>query len=280
MKTILIPVDLIGETDNVLKYTAEFAGELKVHHIILLKSYYVSVYEQILPTPDFIQVSNDEVASHRQTLENELTALGKRMLKDCCEDIKVETVFSSLPLLRAVHNTLVEKEVNLVVVGSDSTTHEPGSYMGEQIIGIAKTSPVPVMVVPHNVSFQKIEEVLVPCDFSAISRLSALQGFHSRQRWVHPHLMLLNVDPKNKHADTTDQQVSQNLKEMLEGYQYDVYHSHDKETVHGILSFARQHQVQMIIALPGKYSFFYNLTHKSITHAIALNAARPVLILK
>jgi hypothetical protein len=36
----------------------------------------------------------------------------------------------------------------------------------------------------------------------------------------------------------------------------------------------------MIIALPGKYSFFYNLTHKSITQAIALNAARPVLILK
>jgi nucleotide-binding universal stress UspA family protein len=279
MKTMLIPVDLIGETDNALKYAAAFAADVHVERIVLLKSYYVCVYEQILPTPDFVQTSNEEIESHRQTVERQLKAIREHMQKDCRKTVLVETAFSSLPLLRAVHNYVIEHQPNVIILGSDHTTRQPDSYLGEQLISVTKTSPIPVMVIPANAEYQKIEEALVPCDFSSISRLSALQGFHNRQRWVHPHLNILNIDAKHQYA-ADDKQISENLSEMVGNYAYEVYHSSDKDTVHGVLAFAKHHQVQMIIALPGKYSFFYNLTHKSITQAIALNAARPVLILK
>jgi nucleotide-binding universal stress UspA family protein len=279
MKTILIPVDLIGETDNALKYAAAFAADIRVERIVLLKSYYVSVYEQILPTPDFVQTNNEEVESHRQTVENQLKAVRDHLQKGCNKTVDVETAFSSLPLLRAVHNYIIDHQPNVIILGTDRTTHQPDSYLGEQLISITKTSPIPVFVIPANAEYQKIEEAVVPCDFSAISRLSALQGFHTRQRWVHPHLKILNIDAKHQYA-ADDKQISDNLAEMVGNYGYEVYHSTDKDIVHGVLSFARHHEAQIIIALPGKYSFFYNLTHKSITHAIALNATRPVLILK
>jgi hypothetical protein len=135
------------------------------------------------------------------------------------------------------------------------------------------------MVIPESAIYHKIELALVPCDFAAVSRLSALQGFQKRQKWIHPELMVLNVNSKQKHL-AEDGQATAGLTEMLEGFDYKVYHSEDKDTVQGILDFARSHHPQIIIALPGKYSFFYNLTHRSITTALALNAARPVLILK
>jgi hypothetical protein len=189
----------------------------------------------------------------------------------------VQTAFSTEPLLRAIHNPVAEKQPNLVMVGSDESTHLDGSYLGEQLIAISKTSPVPVMVIPQGVKYKKIEQAVVPCDFGAISRLSALKDFHTRQRWVHPKLMVLNVAPKHS-AD--DKHIAANLLHMLDGYEYKVYYSDDKDTAHGIFAFARENNVQMIIALPGKYSFFYNLTHRSITKVLALNATRPVLILK
>jgi len=279
MKTILIPIDLIGDTENVLQYAAGFACDVHVEHIILLKSYYVSVYEQVLPTPDFVQLSNEEVEEHRQILEANLKALAAKMQKTCTHTVKIETAFSSLPLLRAVHNTVIEKQPNMVMMGSDSSTHEPGSYLGEQLVAVGRTSPVPVMVIPENALYQKIERVLVPCDFSAISRLSALKGFHAKQRWPHPHLLVLNVDAKH-HFHAGNKQVTENLAEMLEGYAYDVHHSSDADIVRGVLAFATHNDVQLIIALPGQYSFFYNLTHRNITIAITLNATSPVLILK
>jgi len=157
--------------------------------------------------------------------------------------------------------------------------YEDDGYISEQIIAIAKTSTIPVIIVPNHTHYKKIEQAVVPCDFGAISRLSAFKGFRDPKKWLHPKLMLLNVDPKQKHI-ASDEQLAAGLVELLEGYEYDIHHSEDKDTVHGILDFADKHDPQLIIALPGQYSFFRNLTHHSITKALALNANRPVLILK
>jgi hypothetical protein len=50
--------------------------------------------------------------------------------------------------------------------------------------------------------------------------------------------------------------------------------------MNGILNFTQTKDVQLIVALRGKRSFLYYLTHKSISEAIYRNAKEPVLILK
>lgn len=275
----MIPVDLTGEVEHVLDYAADFCIDVKVDRVILLKSYYVSMYEQILPTPDFVQMAAGYVEDERKAFEAKLKEASMKMRHKCGHGVDIQTAMSSQPLLRAVHEQIAAQQPNLVMAGIDNTTNDR-SGAAEQLIAIAKTSTIPVMLIPHGVHYRKIEQAVVPCDFGAISRLSALKGFHNRERWLYPELLVLNVDPKQKYSAGNDTSATNNLLEMLDGYQYSVHHSNDKDTVNGILSFARGHDVQMIIALPGKYSFFYNLTHRSITSALAVNAKRPVLILK
>ena len=279
MKTLLIPVDFSGTTENVIKYAAGFSCDTHVERIILLKSYYVSVYEEILPSPDFVQLSAEDIDEERQKAESNLKVLSKELLKKCIPNIKIDTIVSDLPLIRAIHQVIADEHPNRLMIGSDNNPDENDSYIGEQLIAIAKTSSIPVYIIPCCVTYQKIEKALVPCDFDAIARLSALQGFRDPKKWLHPELMILNVNPKQKHQVNNDQPTP-GLVESLEGYDYTVYHSDDKDIVHGIFDFAQTHDPQLIIALPGKYSFFYNLTHRSITNALALNATRPVLILK
>ncbi|HZY35073.1 MAG TPA: hypothetical protein VFE53_00405, partial [Mucilaginibacter sp.] len=274
---LLIPVDFSESTENVIKYAAGFSCDTHVDRIILLKSYYVSVYSQLLPSADFVQLNADDIDEERQKVEVNLQHLSRELYRKCMPTIKIETALSDLPLVRAVHNVIADEHPSLVLIGSDEVPYENDSYIGEQIIAIAKTSPVPVLIVPGHVHYQKIETALVPCDFGAISRLSALQYFRDPKKWLHPKLMVLNVDPKHKNDN---KQLAAGLVSFLEGYEYDVYYSEDKDIVHGIFAFAREHNPQVIVALPGKYSFFYNLTHRSITKALALNAKRPVLILK
>jgi hypothetical protein len=279
MKTLLIPVDFSESTENVIKYAAGFSCDTHVDRIILLRSYYVSMYAQLLPSADFVQLSADDINAERQKVEANLKHLSHELYRKCMPTIKIETALSDQPLVRAIHNLIAQENPSIVLIGSDEVPYENDSYIGEQIIAIAKTSPVPVLIVPGHVQYQKIETALVPCDFGAISRLSALQNFRDPKKWLHPHLMVLNVDGKQKYKED-DKQLTDGLMRLLEGYDFKVYHSHDNDIVHGIFSFAREHNPQMIVALPGKYSFFYNLTHRNITKALALNAQRPVLILK
>ncbi len=279
MKTLLIPVDFSDATENVIKYAAGFSCDTHIERIILLKSYYVSVYEQLLPSADFVQLSPEDIEEERERVESSLKHLSHELKRKCLPSIQIKTALSELPLAKAIHQLIADEQPNMVMLGTDKALYEDDGYVSEQIIVIAKTSAVPVMIVPNHTKYKKIEEALVPCDFGAISRLSALEGFRDPKKWLHPKLLLLNVDPKQKHIQS-DEQLAAGLVKLLDGYEYEIYHSEDNDTVHGILDFADKHDPQLIIALPGQYSFFRNLTHHSITKALALNSNRSVLILK
>ncbi|MBB3054438.1 universal stress protein [Mucilaginibacter gotjawali] len=279
MKTLLIPVNFSGSSENIIQYAADFSCDTHVERIILLKSFYVSVYTQLLPDADFVQLSAEEIDAEKRAELEKLKVLGQQLLKKCLPTIKIKTVISDLPLLRAVHQVLADEQADVVMMGTDKALYENDPYISEQIIAIAKTSPRPVMIIPNHIRYKKMEEAVVPCDFAAISRLNAFKTYRDPAKWLHPKLLLLNVDAKHQHPED-DPKLTIGLKDLMEGYEYQVFYSEDKDTVHGILDFSRKHNPQLIIALPGKYSFFYNLTHRSITKALTLNSDRPVLILK
>ena len=277
MKTILIPVDFSETSTNAIKFTADLSCDAAVKKIILLKSFYTSVYEQILPTPDFLQLSADDIETEREEIESQLLTVSRKLHNRCNETIEVETIISTEPILRAIYQAIADRQPDLLIVGSDA----PGevSMVGEQIIEIVKTSPVKVMVIPANATYKKIEQALVPCDFEAVARLGLLQGLNNSHGWLNPKLMVLYVDPKNKHIGR-EEEYEIAVKKLVNCYDCKLYYSGAKDIVKGILDFARDNNAQLIIALPGKHSFFYNLTHSSITDALSFNAKHPVLILK
>jgi nucleotide-binding universal stress UspA family protein len=277
MKTLLIPVDFSDASENVLKYAADFSCDAHIERIIVLKSFYVSVYAELLPSADFVQLSAEDINEERQEVVTGLKNLAKELVKKCNPSTKVETMISELPLLRAIHQSIERERPYMVMIGSDNDLAD--SYRGEQVIAIAKTSTIPVMIVPNHTHYKKVEKALVPCDFNSVSRLNALQVFSDPTKFMHPHLILLNVNTVKKQAPVQIP-ITDSLTDLLKGYNYEVHHSEDNDVAHGLLKFADNHHVQMIIALPGKYSFFYNLTHRSITKALALNSHRAVLILK
>lgn len=277
MKTILIPVDFSETSNNAIKYVADMGCDMPVKKIILLKSYYTSVYEQILPSPDFLQLRVDDFENERKIIEEQMVLLRKQLHNHCHEHIIIETVISTEPIIRAIHQVIEDQKPDLMVVGGDLSGEY--SLIGEQIIEIAKSSPVKLLIIPANSRYQKIEQALVPCDFEAVARLGILKGLNTSHDWLNPKLMILYVDPKKKHIGR-EAEFDASVKQLVNCYECKLYYSEDKNIVRGILNFAVEQQAQLIIALPGKHSFFYNLTHSSITEALSLNARHPVLVLK
>ncbi len=157
------------------------------------------------------------------------------------------------------------------------------SFVGGHVIGIAKTSPVRVLIVPAHYPYQPVEQALVPVDFNTISSLGKLQSYQAATpQWREKKLMVLNVDPKERylHPDEQFKNSEHALHRYLQSFQYEVYYSNNKHIIKGILDFCENHEVQLIVSLPGKHSFLYSLTHKSISEAICSNSKKPVLILK
>lgn len=279
MKTFLIPVDFSETSSNAIRYALEMMKDVDVSRIILLKTLYRSYYEQILPSADFVQLSATDIENERIEVDRQLEELTAKLKVKCKPSVEVEIVTSELPLLRSVVELIEDRKADLLILGCDDPNEAEESYIGQLIIPITKASPVPVLVIPAQVSYAKITTTLIPCDFRKVSRLAVLQGLNSPLAWLQPELVILNVDRRQEYLNQ-EQDHLRSLKPLLEGYTYSIHYAAEADIVSGILNFADTRNVQMITALPGKYSFFATLTHKSTTEALALNARHPVLILK
>jgi len=279
MKTILIPVDFTSTSDNAQEFALAWCRNFEYNHIILLKTFHSSIFENVLPTSEYINVSQE----HRK---NEMEILGQRrqiFIDRLDSGVKVSITVSEKPLLRAIIDVLEAGKAELIVLGSDHFSHSNDSLISSQIIEITKVSPVNVLIVPSISTFQGIQKILVPIDIQATGLLERLERFGKKStQWQNKELMLLNVDTKEKYPlrDEAFERNENSLRGYLKDFPHEVHYSNNKSILNGIINFLNEHQADLIVALPGRHSFLYSLTHKSISEAIYQGTTKPVLILK
>jgi nucleotide-binding universal stress UspA family protein len=282
MKTILIPVDFSLSANHAVDYAVDLSNNRDVEQLILFAQFHVSFFEQLYPTPDFIQAGEQEIQELKQQLTLQLEELKTKLLSKLTSGTTVKVVLLEMPLLRAVLKMIEAEKPDVLFLGSNNKETRDSSFIGSLMVEIAKVSTVPVFIVPPDTIYQPIKDVLVACDFRTINHVSLLSRLHKIKHWPHPKLTLLNVDPQQKHLhpDHPAFEINGIIKEVLSDYEYELFYSDDSDVLRGVVTFANQHDQQLIIALPGVHSFLYSLTHKSITEGLSRDANRPVLILK
>lgn len=281
MKTLVIPVDFSIPSSHAIDYAADMCHHQDIRQIILFTHFHITLFEQLYPTPDFIQPGEEEILDEKQRILKQLEDTKSKLLQKLNDQVTVKVRLFELPLLRAVLEVIDQEKPDVLLLGSSGPGGEE-SFIGSKMIEIARISPVPVLIVPNETPYEPVTNVLIACDFRTLNHVSLLGRIHQIKHWPHPKLALLNVDPRQKHLKPEHPNLEINgiLKEILKEYEYELYYSDDSDILHGVLSFADEHHQQMIIALPGVHSFLYNLTHQSITEGLSKDANKPVLILK
>jgi nucleotide-binding universal stress UspA family protein len=283
MKTMLVPVDFTATSENAVSYAVEWCKAYDYKRIILLRTLYDSMFDSLIPSVDYVHVSQDYMVKDREEAMQKLKSMCTELIARVEPDIKVSLAVSEFPLLRSIHEIIEDKKPELVVVGSDNYSYSSESFVAGNAIEIARSSPVRVLIIPSHYQYQPVKQALVPVNFNTISSLNKLHHYQTATpQWKNKKLLVLNVDPKERYLrpDEEFKDAVNALHEYLKDFSHEVYYSNNKNILNGIMDFSRNHETQLIVALPGKHSFLYSLTHKSISEALYRNAKRPVLILK
>jgi nucleotide-binding universal stress UspA family protein len=279
MKTLLIPIDFTTTSENAINYAVEWCKAYDYNRIILLKTFYNSIFDAV----GYMRVNNDYLAVEREETNEKLNALSHKLATEIGPDIRVSVAFTELPLLRAILNVIEDEKVELIVIGSDNYSYSGNSFIAGNVIDISRISPVRVLIVPSKYQYQPVRKVLVPFDFDKIYTLIKLENYQGYSaKWKDTKLLVLNIDPYDKHLHPDEQfkNTEITMHQYLKSFDHELYYSNNKNIINGIIDFSNEHEVQLITALPGKHSFLFSLTHKSISEAIYHNATKPVLILK
>jgi nucleotide-binding universal stress UspA family protein len=283
MKTLLVPVDFSGPSDNAAAFAADLANDREYDEIVLAANLYVPIFEQIIPTPDLLQVTAVDIQQKKKLIREQLDDLKSTVLQRLTRHhTTVRLVISDLPLVRAILEQVRDENPAVVLMGSNSIDATDSSIIGLQIIELAKVISVPVLIVPPKSSYLPVTTALVAGDFTSLTCIDPLKLLGKIIHGPRPRLLLLDANTSHRSLATADPSspTKTALSELLKGFDHQLYHLEDKDILQGVLKFADGNPVQLIIALPGRRSFLYRLTHQNIQHAIWLNARKPVLILK
>ena len=282
MKTLLIPVDFTDATDNAVNFAAEWCEKYHYERIILLRSFYTSMYENVIMAGEFANVDQDYLNETRVHEKEQLDLVCKTMSETVGEGIEVQSAVSEIPLVRSIFEIIKQEEPVMILLGSDNSHISNDAFVSANIIKIARISPVRVLIVPVGYQYHTIHEVLVPFHFNTVRALDKINRLRSSPQWQGVKLLALNIDakPRNLNPDKNFREGEESLHNYLKNFEHEIYYEAHKNVIDGILNFSKINRVQLLIALPGVHSFLYSLTHKSVSEALYRRCKLPVLILK
>jgi nucleotide-binding universal stress UspA family protein len=282
MKTYLVPIDFSATSINAAEYAARLSRQTDVIRITLLHSYFISVYQSVLPTPDMVILSDEEIEGEAEEKLRELTLIRLKLLKLVRNGVAVDIKLSRLSLTRSIIETVEEENVSLIILGSNGTDNSSNSHVGTNAINISKLSPEPVIVVPPGCIYEPVRRVVMACDFQKITETFPLLPLKRMLARHDSELLVVNIAHQERHGHASLQQLAEEsaLHEMLKAYHPRYYYNEAGDVINGILDFAKIHHAQMVISLPHKYSFFQSLLHHSVSSGLTVHSAIPVLLLK
>lgn len=282
MKTYIVPIDFSETSVHAAEFAALLSNQTDVSDIYLLHSYHVSVYESVLPTPDMIIPSEEEIEEQVHQRKHRLEQLRAKLHKQVRDGVTIHLRISRSQLVRSIIETIEKENGDLVILGSNGKSTFCDSHIGSNVVNISKLSPVPVVVVPPACHYELIKRVVMACDFNKVKDSIPLEPLKRLLQRHDVKLEVVNIDKEAKHKNANPEQLAEEtaLYDMLKDYNPQYYYNNEGDVINGILNFAKGHHAQMVIALPHKYSFFQSLLHNSVSQQLTIHSAMPVLLLK
>src|SRR3984957_11788662 len=120
MKTLLVPVDFSGPSDNAAAFAADLANNRGYDDIVLAANLYVPIFEQIVPSPDLLQITATDIQQKKKQIRQQLEDLQSTVLRRITRhSTTVRLVISDLPLVRAILEQVRDENPAVVLVGSN-----------------------------------------------------------------------------------------------------------------------------------------------------------------
>jgi nucleotide-binding universal stress UspA family protein len=282
MKTYLVPIDFSKAATHAAEFAAALSHQTEVKHIILLNAYYVSVYETMLPNPDMVLVREEEIEQNAAERMAKLEEFKVKLSKKVRPGVEISTHLNRSHLLRAVVENAISRNADLVILGSKGNSSNDDAKIGSHVIKVSKACPVPVIVVPPAYNIENISRVVVACDFNKVTETAPLQSLMKLLNRKKFDLLVVNVDNRGAGKTGDAEKIAEGtaLFGALKQYDPKYYFINKTDIINGILQFAKEHDAQIVIALPHKYSFLQSLMHTSVSKQLLESTAVPVLLLK
>lgn len=273
MRTILVCTDFSASADHATAYAAMLATRYNFPRIALYHAYQV-----IAPTTDVPVVPYVGTGLYN-SVERKLTDLAAKVGELTGKDVVVDIKAEELVMGENINEICKQEEVELIVTGVSERSGLERMIVGSTALRIAEAGRCPVLMVPVDAPVIPPQRVLLACDLEKVSEATPLDALDKVLETFQAQLVVINVDDGNRHFSPKKVEEIYKLHHVFDKYKPEYVFAENKDIAEGILGYAKEHDISLVITIPRYYNFLRNLFHKSTTKNLVYNSKLPLLTL-
>ena len=276
MKKVILPTDFSDNAKNAIHYALQL---LKDHEC---NFYLLNTYTPVIYNYDYQMNTGgymgDVVDVVKNSSENMLDELKTEITTNFSNKKHHFHTVSSFNLLTdEIKYQIDENDMDLVIMGTKGANGAREVLFGSNAIHVINKAHCPVLMIPDGYSFEKPVNILFPTDYKVHCNEKHLRIL----KWIaDPHqsnIHILNISHGNEL--TVEENANKHcLEEILSENNHHFYRVADQQIPKAIQEFQNGTDIQLLMMINNKHSFFENLFFKPVIHQIGFHLTVPFLV--
>ncbi|MBN8703821.1 MAG: universal stress protein [Bacteroidetes bacterium] len=269
LQSILVPTDFSSNSENAVNYGVDLAATCGAK-LVLLHVYQVPVQLSENPIP-LISISELEDAN-RAALEKY-----RKKIVSKYPSIEISIVLKLGFVVDEILEAANENKVDLIVMGITGVGAGLNSLIGSSTATVLKKSKTPILVIPANSKFKKIENIALAFDYKNNIASDALMQVKKYSQLFGAKVVALNVFKPEAVPTVEEAAMGINVKNSLGTIDCDFKYLQSEDVVEELNQFVDSYQCDWLVMFPHNYNLFEGLFHKSSTKQMAYHTHIPLL---
>lgn len=272
MKNILVPTDFSENAENALYYAIDIAKRLNAK-IILLHAYQNNYSNPYIPLDYAVEENKQMAISSDNRLKEESLKIKQ------IGEIEYEYMSVEDSPVGATINTIKEKKIDLVVMGTKGESNFLNSVFGSNTAKIIEKASCPVIAVPEEAIYNEIKKITYATSYN-YSDIYVLEKVVEMAKLFHAQVNVLHI------SDNTRSQAEEKKKMKMfmdEANQNILYNNMSFQLLEGenvedaLEKYLDDDSTSMLVMSTHHRGFFDKLFGKSITKHMVYHTNIPLM---
>lgn len=271
MKNILIPTDYSSCARNAIQYAMDYFGHKEVQYFFL--NTFVQPSSSAGMMVSLIEMMREDSV---KGMKNEIDYF-EDLLPENSAKITGLTEYGSLATI--VDREVMERQIDFVVMGTKGAEGLDKFISGSNAADLIRSVKCPLMIVPEDKSYSKINTLGFAADFQRLKDNSILSPIEAMIQDLDTEIVVVNVRKQGETLDIEKGAARLNLDILFKDKAYRVNNVENDNIVEGINQFGEDYDIDVLVMIARKHGFFESLFRKSITKEIAMMGRLPLMII-
>ncbi len=275
MKKILLPTDFSENSINAIKYAVQlFKNEKCTFH--LLNTYTPILYDNEYLVYNASQPTLTEI--YKNNSQKGLSRVLRKIRKEFPNEKHEFKKISSFNMLSdEIKEQVKEKEIDLVVMGTQGATGAEEILFGTHTVHAIQKTKCPLLAIPSHYEYRPPKEILFPTDYETDlpALLNILKEIASRNS-SNIHILHVHFGPGLSKEQESNKKA---LGEMFKDQGHHFYSIAEKSVTRVIYDFQEDNPIDLLAMVNNKHSFFENLLFRPVVTEIGFHVKVPFLVI-